>query len=64
MTYSSVDGAPVFDRAKMTLVCRKLYRQTLTKDGFFDQSLIKLNYPNGDLHDVYVVEIEKVLVGE
>ena len=48
----------------MTLVCRKLYRQTLTKDGFFDQSLIKLNYPNGDFHDVYVVEIEKVLVGE
>lgn len=64
LTYSAVDGAPVFDRAELTLVCRKLYRQTLTKDGFFDQSLIKLNYPNGDLHDVYVVEIEKVLVGE
>ena len=64
LTYSSVDGTPVFDRAELTLVCRKLYRQTLTKDGFFDQSLIKLNYPNGDFHDVYVVEIEKVLVGE
>ena len=64
LTYTAVDGAPVFDRAKMTLVCRKLYRQTLTKNGFFDQTVFTQNYPNGDLHDVYVVEIEKVLVGE
>jgi len=60
---------PVFDcnttyfaEAKLVLICRKLYRGTLTQDGFLDQELMEDCYPNRDFHDFYVGEIVKVLV--
>lgn len=64
LTYTETDGTPVFDRAKMTLVCRKLYRQTLDENCFEDKSLIPPNYPGKDYHDMYIVEIEKVLIND
>ena len=51
-----------FAEAKLTLVCRKLYRGTLTADGFVDQSIVADHYPNADFHDFYVGQIIKVLV--
>ena len=53
-----------FAEAKLVLVCRKLYRGTLTADGFIDKSIISDHYPNADFHDMYIVQIEKVLVSE
>lgn len=50
-----------FAEAKLTLVCRKLYRGTLTADGFVDQSIVPDHYPNADFHDFYIGEIIKVL---
>lgn len=62
---------PVFDgdctyfaQAKLVLVCRKLYRQTLKEEGFYDPSILTDHYPNRDLHDMYIGEIVKVLVAE
>lgn len=62
---------PVFDgdttyfaQAKLVLVCRKLYRGTLTEAGFHDKSILTDHYPNRDLHDMYIGEILKVLVQE
>ena len=59
---------PVFDgeytyfaEAKLVLVCRKLYQSTLQEDGFIDKSILTDNYPNRDLHDMYIGEIVKVL---
>ncbi len=57
-------GAPVFDRAQMTLICRKLYRQTIDKDCFIDKSVVANAYPNSDFHDMYIAEIEHVYVKE
>lgn len=51
-----------FAEAKLTLVCRKLYRGTLTPEGFVDQSIVADHYPNADFHDFYIGEILKVLV--
>ncbi len=53
-----------FAEAKLVLVCRKLYRQTMTPDGFVDKSIIGEHYPNADFHDMYIGQIEKVLVSE
>ena len=53
--------APVFDEARLTLVCRKLYNAPMVKEGFVDKSLIDKNYALGDFHMVYVGEIIKVL---
>ena len=53
-----------FAEAKLTLVCRKLYRGTIQPDGFMDQSFVEEYYPNRDFHDFYIGEIVKVLAAE
>jgi flavin reductase (DIM6/NTAB) family NADH-FMN oxidoreductase RutF len=53
-----------FAEAKLTLVCRKLYRGTIQPEGFFDQSMVDEYYPQKDFHDMYIGEIIKVLVNE
>ncbi len=50
-------GAPYFAEAELVLVCRKLYRQTLTPGSFLEQDLIGKNYPSRDFHDMYIAEI-------
>ena len=53
-----------FHEAKLTLVCRKLYRGSLSADGFVDRSIISEHYPKADFHDFYVGEIVRVLTQE
>lgn len=61
-SYDAVEGkAPVFDEARLTIVCKKLYNAPMVSDGFVDKSLIDKNYAAGDLHMVYVGEIITVL---
>ena len=53
-----------FREAKLTLVCRKLYRGKIEADGFVDRSIIADHYPNSDFHDFYIGQIVKVFVQE
>jgi flavin reductase (DIM6/NTAB) family NADH-FMN oxidoreductase RutF len=53
-----------FAEAKLTLVCRKLYRGTIQPEGFMDQSFVEEYYPQRDFHDMYIGQIIKVLVNE
>jgi len=57
LTVQDKDGAPVFKEASLTLVCRKMYRQTLEEDCFIDKTNIGKWYPQKDYHDMYVAEI-------
>lgn len=59
LTPTLKNGAPVFKEASMTLICRKLYRQTLEKDCFIETGEIDKWYPSSDFHDMYVAEIEE-----
>ena len=59
LTLKIVDGSPVFQEAEMTLICKKLYRQTIDDNCFIDKSIIQGCYPEKDYHDVYVAEIIK-----
>lgn len=54
-------GAPYFGEAELVLVCRKLYRQEMAGDCFLDRAVLEKNYPNNDLHTVYIGEITEVL---
>lgn len=57
-TVESADcGAPYFAEAELVLVCRKLYRQSMTPDCFVDGSLDGKWYPQKDYHDMYIAEI-------
>lgn len=58
-----IDGVPTIKQARLTLLCRKLYADTLKESGFLDEALLK-NYTAGDYHRVYVVEIEQILESE
>ena len=57
----TAEGTPYPAEANLVLVCRKLYQSTLQEDGFIDKSILTDNYPNRDLHDMYIGEIVKVL---
>ncbi len=56
------NGTVYFDKARLVVVCRKLYASDLSEDSFIDESCLK--WYNGDLHRMYVGEIVKVLVNE
>lgn len=56
------DGYAYFEQARLTIVGRKVYVDRLKEDGFVNKNIIDEKYPKRDFHDVYVLEIEKVIV--
>lgn len=52
---------PVFEEASMTMICRKLYRQSMNADNFTDKTCIDRWYGDNDYHTMYVAEIEKII---
>lgn len=56
------EGYTTFAEADLTLVCRKLYRQTLQAEGFLDAAVLERQYPQRDFHDMYIGEVVKILV--
>lgn len=54
------DGVPYFSQAETVIVCNKLYAQDLSENGFISRELFEKMYPGGDIHTVYVAEIENV----
>lgn len=56
------DGTVYFAEAKLVLVCRKMYAQTLDEEGFVCPETIAESYPQKDFHTMYIGKIEKVLV--
>ncbi len=53
---------PYFQQAELVMVCRKLYVQDLNKNCFQDLSVYQQNYPQDDVHTMYIGEIEHILV--
>ncbi|HIT91093.1 MAG TPA: flavin reductase family protein [Candidatus Merdenecus merdavium] len=62
LTLNNHGDAPYFEEAHTVLICKKLFRQPLNPDSFIETDLLDRWYPNKDYHDLYVIEIEKVLV--
>jgi len=54
-------GAVAFEQAELIFDCRKVYAQSLMKEGFIESSLLS-NYPADDFHIQYIGIIEKVFV--
>ena len=52
---------PYVAEARLVLLCRKLYADDLKEAAFVDRALLA-NYPDKDLHRVYVVEIEQAFI--
>lgn len=56
------NGTPFPAQARMVLLCRQLYAGRLQESAFLDPSLILENYPAKDFHQMYICEIEQVMV--
>ena len=56
-------GLPAFGEAKIVLEVRKIYADMLFEDAFLDKEPIKNHYlTKGNLHKLYIVQIEKVWI--
>lgn len=64
LTVEEVDNTPVFQEARMNLVCKKLYAQPMAKDFVIDQAIPQTWYPDQDYHTLYIAEIQNVLLSE
>lgn len=51
-----------FEEADLVLICRKIYKAPILEEGFVDRHIMETMYPERDFHDMYVGEIQKVLV--
>lgn len=54
------EGTLTFAEAKLTFVCKKIYRQDITPDCFIDEKIDR-EYPEKDYHTMYYGEIVRVL---
>ena len=58
------DGYTYFAEAKLVLVCKKLYQAPLKEEYFIDKKIVETQYPDKDFHDLYVGQIQKILIAE
>jgi len=53
-----------FSEASLVIVCRTLYQAPLKEEYFRDKAVMEEDYPEKDFHDLYIGQIEKVLISE
>ena len=53
------DGTAAFEEADLVLICKKLYAQEMAEKCFTDPGTLNKNYPERDLHTIYIGEIVK-----
>lgn len=55
-------GTTYFAQAKLVLVCKKVYQDSIKKECFVNQATVDTYYPKKDFHDMYIGEIVAALV--
>ncbi len=63
MTVDSIDDAPAFNNATLTIVCRKVFASRLSDEQFIDRSILDSYYPTRDMHTLYAGEILSAYTG-
>ncbi len=56
------EDTPYFKEAKTVLLCKKLYKQEMKSECFINQELDEKWYPDKDYHEMYIAEIEKIMI--
>ena len=54
------ESFPVIEQADVSVLCRKIYAADLNQGTFFDPTIQKRCYPEGDTHRLYIGEIIKI----
>ena len=55
-------AAPYYEEARMVMICKKLSMQQMDPACFIDPTIDEKQYPQKDYHQVFVGEIEKILL--
>ncbi|MBO5721376.1 MAG: flavin reductase family protein [Bacteroidales bacterium] len=58
--YAPTEDCVAFKEARLVLKCKKLYKSLLSENSFIDKSILPQWYKDGDLHYMYVAEIENI----
>lgn len=57
------DGTVYFDESRLVFICKKLYSQKMDAELLADKTL-RDTFWKDDVHEMYIAEIEKVLIKE
>lgn len=60
--YEPSENCVAFKEARLVIKCRKLYKSLLKEEDFIEKSILPKWYEAGDLHYMYVAEIENIWV--
>ena len=60
LTARVLENGVTFEEAEVTLVCRKLFKQTLLPENM-PEDIAKTMYGDGDLHDMYIGEVVDII---
>ena len=60
LTARVLENGVTFEEAEVTLVCRKLLKQTLLPENM-PEDIAKTMYGDGDLHDMYIGEVVDII---
>ncbi|MCQ2446838.1 MAG: flavin reductase [Clostridia bacterium] len=58
------EKAPYFKEARAVVICRKLYHDIMREEAFVDRDVLEEDYPERDLHHIYIGKIEKIMIEE
>lgn len=62
LTVKFEQNVPYFEEANIVIFCKNLFKQPYNPECFMDDKLKEQWYPEHDYHDLYIAEIEKILV--
>ena len=60
LTPKEVNGSMTFGEAEVTLLCKKLYMQSMDLSKM-PEDVVKTMYADGDCHDMYIGEVVEIL---
>ena len=58
------DKTPYIDQGRITVICKKIYRQDIKKECFTDTAPFDKTYSEGGMHRVYIGEILEIDIKE
>lgn len=58
--YAPMSDCVSFEESRLVIRCRKLYKSLLSEENFIDKDILPKWYKDGDLHYVYIAEIEQI----
>ncbi len=56
------NGTPFINEGRITVICKKIYRQDINKESFTDMAPFERTYSEGGMHRVYIGEILDIII--